>query len=388
MKKTTFIKLALLITILTSLFSPITNAAYTVDYDAKVQDLQSKQAKAILELDNTFIDNKKTLEKEQYEEVINLNKEYDQDYQNLIEKQNEEIQDKFKDYQNNYSDNITFATFQKSDVYKNLIKKHEEEKNQLNTTLAEDTKTLAEKHDTELNELNKEYDENLAKINSEYGSSINNYTKDQYEEDFAQNVKTKLEEFDQKLEDLKKELNNTTDPEIQNDIIQDIEATKEAKTYFETYSNSIDTYEKYQEAQDMLNKSINDLISFYTQPNNPTTETKNTFTPSLIPKPAYIPGVEITSPNQERKLLTSSIIPRLAIAVIGFSGVIALLVLLWAGVRMLIAWGNDEEYTKAKDQILYAIIGLVISLLSYTIVKAIINFKIEENTNTEISQTL
>ena len=56
---------------------------------------------------------------------------------------------------------------------------------------------------------------------------------------------------------------------------------------------------------------------------------------------------------------------------LGFLGLIAVVFLVYAGVLMVTAGGNEEQTTKARKVIMYAVIGIVIILLSYTIVAAV-----------------
>lgn len=53
---------------------------------------------------------------------------------------------------------------------------------------------------------------------------------------------------------------------------------------------------------------------------------------------------------------------------LGLLGLIAVGFLIYAGILMVTAGGNDEQVTKARKIIMYAVIGIVIILLSYTIV--------------------
>ena len=54
-------------------------------------------------------------------------------------------------------------------------------------------------------------------------------------------------------------------------------------------------------------------------------------------------------------------------------GIIAVIMLIWGGIRYVISGGDSKKVTDAKNTVLYAIIGLIISFLSY----AIINFVID-----------
>jgi hypothetical protein len=53
---------------------------------------------------------------------------------------------------------------------------------------------------------------------------------------------------------------------------------------------------------------------------------------------------------------------------LGLLGLIAVAFLIYAGILMVTAGGNDEQVTKARKIIMYAVIGIVIILLSYTVV--------------------
>lgn len=53
-------------------------------------------------------------------------------------------------------------------------------------------------------------------------------------------------------------------------------------------------------------------------------------------------------------------------------GIISVIMLIYGGFRYIVSGGDNKKVTDAKNTILYAIIGLIISLLAY----AIINFVI------------
>lgn len=53
---------------------------------------------------------------------------------------------------------------------------------------------------------------------------------------------------------------------------------------------------------------------------------------------------------------------------LGFLGIIAIIVILWGGFRWMTAGGNEEKIDEAKKIITSGIIGLVIILISWTLV--------------------
>ena len=58
---------------------------------------------------------------------------------------------------------------------------------------------------------------------------------------------------------------------------------------------------------------------------------------------------------------------------LALSGLIAVLVLIIGGFRYVTSFGNEEAVDKAKHMILNAIIGIVIIILSFVIVKVVSN---------------
>ena len=69
-------------------------------------------------------------------------------------------------------------------------------------------------------------------------------------------------------------------------------------------------------------------------------------------------------------------------------GVIAVIVLIIGGIRYLISGGDSKKVTDAKNTVLYAIIGLIIALLSFAIVNFVISaLPSGSSRSTETTQT-
>jgi type IV secretion system pilin len=62
------------------------------------------------------------------------------------------------------------------------------------------------------------------------------------------------------------------------------------------------------------------------------------------------------------------IIGRVVSMILGLLGSISLLMFIYGGIVWMTAQGNDEKIKKAKNTIVYAILGLIVAFLSYTIV--------------------
>jgi hypothetical protein cdiviTM7_00647 len=60
-------------------------------------------------------------------------------------------------------------------------------------------------------------------------------------------------------------------------------------------------------------------------------------------------------------------------------GIISVVVLIYGGLRYILSGGDAKKVTDAKNTILYAIIGLIISLLAYAIVNFVLNSVIGVN---------
>lgn len=54
-------------------------------------------------------------------------------------------------------------------------------------------------------------------------------------------------------------------------------------------------------------------------------------------------------------------------------GALSVIMLIWGGIRYIISGGDSKKITDAKNTILYAIIGLIIAVLAYAIVRFVLN---------------
>ena len=59
-----------------------------------------------------------------------------------------------------------------------------------------------------------------------------------------------------------------------------------------------------------------------------------------------------------------------ALYIIGF---ISVIMLIWGGLRYIVSGGDSKKVTDAKNTILYAIIGLVIAIFAYAIIRFVIS---------------
>ncbi len=64
-------------------------------------------------------------------------------------------------------------------------------------------------------------------------------------------------------------------------------------------------------------------------------------------------------------------IPKIIDILLKFISPIVVLMMIYAGVRFITAQGNDDELSKAKDFFTYAIMGVGLVVLSYSIMKVV-----------------
>ncbi|MCD6109399.1 hypothetical protein J7J83_01410 [bacterium] len=59
--------------------------------------------------------------------------------------------------------------------------------------------------------------------------------------------------------------------------------------------------------------------------------------------------------------------------VLGFLGLIAVIMIIYGGITYVTAAGNQEKVDSAKKIIMYAIVGIIIVLISFALVNTVIN---------------
>jgi len=69
----------------------------------------------------------------------------------------------------------------------------------------------------------------------------------------------------------------------------------------------------------------------------------------------------------------SNTIPNILGIVFGIAGALALLIITVSGLRYILSAGDPEKTAKAKDGIIYALVGLVIAVTAEAIVVFVVN---------------
>ena len=69
----------------------------------------------------------------------------------------------------------------------------------------------------------------------------------------------------------------------------------------------------------------------------------------------------------------SGVFTRITNTILFAVGIISVVMLIYGGLRYIISGGDSKKVTDAKNTIMYAIIGLIIAILSYAIVNFVIS---------------
>lgn len=77
----------------------------------------------------------------------------------------------------------------------------------------------------------------------------------------------------------------------------------------------------------------------------------------------------------------NGVFSRLTNTILLIVGLISVIMLVYGGLRYILSGGDSKKVTDAKNTILYAIIGLIISLLAFAIVNFVLNSVIGVNSN-------
>jgi hypothetical protein len=107
---------------------------------------------------------------------------------------------------------------------------------------------------------------------------------------------------------------------------------------------------------------------------NPTEQAREYIPP--IVKPSLLPGPTFNDENRRTgsevtKFVTEKALPQISARLITLIAVAAMIGIIYAGVSYFAAAGDADKATSAKNIAIYSVVGLVIALMSFTIVQII-----------------
>ena len=69
-------------------------------------------------------------------------------------------------------------------------------------------------------------------------------------------------------------------------------------------------------------------------------------------------------------------------------GIVSVIMRVWGGLRYVVSGGDSKKVTDAKNTVLYAIIGLIVAVLSYAIVNFVLNSLGNDSNDSQESTSL
>lgn len=90
------------------------------------------------------------------------------------------------------------------------------------------------------------------------------------------------------------------------------------------------------------------------------------------PASQYVSDVKPTGVPGEGKASLMSIIKDIINVVIGIVGVIAVVMMIIGGISFITSQGDTNKVTKARNTILYGVVGLIVALLAFAIVNFVL----------------
>lgn len=160
------------------------------------------------------------------------------------------------------------------------------------------------------------------------------------------------------------EAEETTSPAFDEDLTVDDVTDGESH-------GEIDNTEAAAEAQDNLD-SMEDAAD-----NQESADAVKTVMPS-IPKPDFLPGPDEGADQASiQTYFREQAIPDFIAGFIGVIGLVSFVAIIVAGIQFLTAYGNEERVGAAKKNLIYAILGFVIAILSYSIISILGSLNLE-----------
>lgn len=97
------------------------------------------------------------------------------------------------------------------------------------------------------------------------------------------------------------------------------------------------------------------------------------FTPAVLAGPSAATTAAFTNPLGTTTTFSGFII-KVTQSLLGLVGFLAMASLVWGGTLYIISLGNDNYVQQAKKIILWAVIGLIVIILSFVIIKTVQRF--------------
>lgn len=90
-----------------------------------------------------------------------------------------------------------------------------------------------------------------------------------------------------------------------------------------------------------------------------------------IPEISTLPGPSEGNVSQVGTYVQQSFLPRIGLTIVSIAVFASVAFIIFGTIQLLTAYGDDEKISTAKKTLTFAVIGLIITLLSYAIVSFI-----------------
>lgn len=97
------------------------------------------------------------------------------------------------------------------------------------------------------------------------------------------------------------------------------------------------------------------------------------FTAAVVAPVQAAESTGVTIPNPIACEDATCLITQVIRYILGGIAVIATMMFIWGGVLMLTSGGNEKRVTQAKETLAWAAIGIVVILLSWTLIKFVLS---------------
>lgn len=114
------------------------------------------------------------------------------------------------------------------------------------------------------------------------------------------------------------------------------------------------------------------------------TSAQSTTRPDIIPNEGtdstvsnlLIPHTDPTQDIPEEQYFGGVLLPHITRIVISAAGGLAFLFIIIGGIQILTAYSNEEKLGNAKKTVTYAVVGLLVAILSYAVVTIVSSIKL------------
>lgn len=108
---------------------------------------------------------------------------------------------------------------------------------------------------------------------------------------------------------------------------------------------------------------------------------------SPLPVVAQSSTAKISIPNPIKCDTASCLVSQVIRTILGVVAVVATGMFVWGGVLMLTSGGNERRVKQAKETLVWAAIGLIVIIVSWTLIRFVLDSLVGRNPNKDVPKT-